>query len=1854
VLDTTPPTFTVPADITLYTDANCSYSLAVSVTGDVTDEADNCTTVLDATFSDVSVPGCEGTEVVTRTWTLVDDCGNSLAQTQVITVLDTTPPTFTVPADITLYTDANCSYSLAVSVTGDVTDEDDNCTSVLDATFTDVSVPGCEGTEVVTRTWILVDDCGNSLVQTQVITVLDTTSPTFTVPADITIYSDANCVYDATVAATGDVTDEDDNCTSVLDATFSDVTVPGSCSGNWTITRTWTLVDNCGNSLVQTQVITVLDTTPPTFTVPANITLYTDAGCTYSTATSITGDVTDEADNCTALLNATFSDVTVPGACLGSYVVTRTWTLSDDCSNTTVKQQIITVLDTLDPIFVSCPANVTINCVNADTSTANLGFPVVTDNCSPLPDIDITYTDVILSYTCPGDYSFARTFTAVDDCGNSSSCTQIVTVIDTIVIACPADMVVCADDPAFALIGATPLGGTYSGTGVSGNVFDPALAGPGVHTITYTYTVDFCCVHTCTFSITVNPNPAAFNVTGGGAFCSGAIGVVVFLDGSEIGILYQLYNNGVATGPLVGGTGAQITFGYQNVAGNYTVIATNPVTGCTKLMTGSAAVVVHPLPVAFNVTGGGSYCAGGAGLDVGLDGSELGVNYELYLYGASTGQVVAGNGGLITFGPQTLAGNYTVHAVNASTLCESWMNGSVSITINPNPVVFNVTGGGNYCTGGPGVNVGLSYSELGISYELIHNGSNTGIVLTGTGSALDFGPQSTAGTYTIFATNTVTLCSALMNGSANVTINPLPLPYAVTGGGSYCSGGAGVVVGLANSQTGTNYELYLDGLSTGDTLLGTGSALSFGPQTATGTYTIVATIISTGCTNNMLGSVTVTLYPAPIVYNVTGGGSYCAGGAGVVVGLDGSEVGVDYELWLNGVATSVIISGTGSPVSFPAQTAAGTYTVQGIGVATACVNLMNGNAVISIDPLPIVFTVTGGGSYCAGGTGVPVGLSGSEAGLTYALHLNGVATGQIVGGTGAAISFGDQTAAGTYTIEGTNAATGCVNLMGGNAVVVIDPLPVAYTVTGGGVICVGSTGMNVGLSGSSVGILYELQLDGVNTGTLLGGTGSALNFGPQTVAGTYSILATNPITGCTNPMTGSVTVVVNPLPIAFTVTGGGAYCIGGTAPEVGLSGSETGITYELYRDGIGTGQLLGGTGLAITFGIQSTTGTYTVMATNTTTNCTEMMTGSVVVTMNTLPVAFAITGGGPYCQNSGGIGIGLAGSEIGVNYELYLNGNPTFNILAGTGTPLDFGLQIIAGTYTVMATNATTGCQSLMTGSTVVSIFINPIATAMSNSPVCEGDMIELFGGGAGCELAANTCNASSTSWFQEHITNVTLNGAVNSSVGSTYSDFTGNLLSTLFIGNTYSLSVTNFVDGSFDQYVSVFIDWNRDGDFSDAGEAMPIGNYVGTHTFNYSLSVPVGAEVGYTMMRVINQWGSAPLACGTFTYGEVEDYKIEVKSSVGPTCLYSWSGPAGFSSALQYPTIMPATSSNAGIYTVTVTDANGCTASATTTVVVNPLPAVSFSGLLPVYCSDDAPALLTGSPAGGTFSGQGISGSTFYPGIAGPGNWNIVYSYTNSFGCENSDTMNVTVNPSPVATTSADTTICQGGTAVVFAGGGSTYLWSTGSTNSAIFVSPLITTTYDVTVTNSFGCTDNASVTVNVNPVPLVNAGGDLEVCLGESIQLDVTATGAGPVYGYQWTPAVGLTDPTLKNPMASPTATTTYVVLVTSGLGCTASDDVVVTVNPLPNADAGQDMTLCFGTTTTLTATPAGMSYLWSTGQTSQSIVVVFGDTATYFVTVTNGFGCSAVDSVTLSSFPLPSAIVSPTQTICEFELA
>ncbi len=834
---------------------------------------------------------------------------------------------------------------------------------------------------------------------------------------------------------------------------------------------------------------------------------------------------------------------------------------------------------------------------------------------------------------------------------------------------------------------------------------------------TITYTLPTGCFVTRT--VTVNPLPTIFSVTGGGGFCVGGTGVHVGLNNSNVGINYQLYVGSTAIGSPLAGTGASLDFGLMTTAGTYTVIATNATTGCTVNMSGTASVFGYPLPATFTVTGGGSYCAGGSGVTIGLSGSSIGVNYQLYSGVTPVGSLVAGTGSAISFGSITAAGTYMVVATDGTTGCTRNMIGTASVTINPTPLVFSVTGGGAYCTGGTGVHIGLSNSASGVNYQLFR-GVTLVSTTAGTGTVLDFGLFTTAGTYTVVAINATTSCTANMAGSANVSISALPGLFTVAGGGSFCAGGSGVAVTLGGSATGVNYQLYVGTSAIGAAMAGTGAALNFGLQTTGGTYTVVATDAITGCTRTMTGSVVVTVNPLPTVFAVTGGGTYCSGGSGLPIGVAGSQSGVNYQLYRGTVLVSTI-SGTGSAINFASQTTAGTYTVVAVNPTTTCTNPMSGSTSIVIAPLPVAFTVTGGGGYCAGGAGVSVGLSGSQTGATYQLFRAGTILVSTLSGTGVALDFGLQTAAGTYTVVATIPGTGCTNNMSGSVVVTINALPTASAVTGGGAYCFGGSGVAVGLAGSQTGVSYQLYNGTSAMGTPVTGTGSAISFGLQTVTGTYTVVATNTTTGCVNTMTGSATVTTTPLPTVYSMTGGGSFCAGGTGVSIGLSGSQSGVSYQLYSGTVTVGSPVTGTGGAISFGIFTTAGTYTVLATSTT-PCVSSMSGSAVVIVNPLPTAFTVTGGGTYCSGGIGVSVGLSGSATGINYQLMLGSTAVGGPVAGTGGSLDFGLMTTGGSYTVVATNTTTGCTATMTGSATVSVSALPSAfTVTGGGGYCVG-----------------------------------------------------------------------------------------------------------------------------------------------------------------------------------------------------------------------------------------------------------------------------------------------------------------------------------------------------------------------------------------------------------------------------------------------------------------------------------------------------------------------------------------------------
>jgi len=466
VVDTTAPTLTVPADATV----ECTQSTDPSATGTASG-SDTCGDVT-ITFTDSSVDACGNTQTITRTWTATDECGNTTSDTQTISVVDTTAPTLTVPANATV----ECTQSTDPSATGTASGSD-TCGDVT-ITFTDSSVDACGNTQTITRTWTATDECGNTTSDTQTISVVDTTAPTLTVPADATV----ECTQSTDPSATGTATGSD-TCGDVT-ITFADSSVD-ACGNTQTITRTWTATDECGNTTSDTQTISVVDTTAPTFSVPDDITIECDQDANDLT---LTGDVSDEADNCATGLEATYTDTAAAGNCPNESIITRTWSLTDACDNTTTLVQTITVVDTTAPdLITDLQTEITVNC----SEIPERPELVFEDACST--NMTVVFNETSTNTGDVSNYVIVREWTVTDECGNQAIYTQTINVnLENGIES--TDTALCIEDLPIDLFdllsGDFDTNGTWeviSGTAtLNGSIFDPSTVELGDYIFQYT------------------------------------------------------------------------------------------------------------------------------------------------------------------------------------------------------------------------------------------------------------------------------------------------------------------------------------------------------------------------------------------------------------------------------------------------------------------------------------------------------------------------------------------------------------------------------------------------------------------------------------------------------------------------------------------------------------------------------------------------------------------------------------------------------------------------------------------------------------------------------------------------------------------------------------------------------------------------------------------------------------------------------------------------------------------------------------------------------------------------------------------------------------------------------------------------------------------------------------------------------------------------------------------------------------------------------------------------------------------------------------------------------------------------
>jgi subtilisin-like proprotein convertase family protein len=541
--DITNPVITCPANTT----AECN-AVTPATTGMAT-ATDNCT--IDAnisiTHTDATTPGsCSQEYTITRTWRATDDAGNTHTCVQTIMVDDTTNPIITCPAAANI----TCSASTAPANTGTAT-ATDNCGTPTVTSSDIANTQGAPGTCAfynysITRRWTATDACGNTATCNQTITVTDNTAPTITCPAPETLECDDNFAPGTDLngtasasAAANSVTWPDANTGLVgtavanvagipMGATITDVNVVLRMDHSWVGDLNLTLVSPSGATVTfidnpcaggnSDNINATFDSQGAAFLCTSGVigdvgnpndcsndyligsaingTIQTqlgsfngfngstmgngnwqlqvrdevggDGGCLIAYSVSVNwnlsgigGDavgVATATDNCTPSPTITYTDVAVGqgavGCSVNEYTINRTWIATDICGNSSTCVQVLTIVDNTPPVFTSCPANINVSndAGNCSNSVSWLR-PTFTDACPQPGTLTVTTADPKGNNTVnvlqAGLNDFADfgvgtsivSYTATDACGNSSTCSFTVTVLDTEapIIICPAN-----------------------------------------------------------------------------------------------------------------------------------------------------------------------------------------------------------------------------------------------------------------------------------------------------------------------------------------------------------------------------------------------------------------------------------------------------------------------------------------------------------------------------------------------------------------------------------------------------------------------------------------------------------------------------------------------------------------------------------------------------------------------------------------------------------------------------------------------------------------------------------------------------------------------------------------------------------------------------------------------------------------------------------------------------------------------------------------------------------------------------------------------------------------------------------------------------------------------------------------------------------------------------------------------------------------------------------------------------------------------------------------------------------------------------------------------------------------------
>ncbi|MFM6934267.1 MAG: Ig-like domain-containing protein, partial [Flavobacteriales bacterium] len=1504
------------------------------------------------------------------------------------------------------------------------------------------------------------------------------------------------------------------------------------------------------------------------------------SGSNVTLSSTTTGGTWTSSNTATAVVNSSTGVVT--GVSAGTAVITYTVTNVNGCVNSVTTSVTVNAL----PIVSSITGSTNLcSGLTTQLASATTGGTWSSSNTAVAT---VSSTGIVTGVTA-GSTNITYTVTNVNGCVSSVSATINVNAGTTSTITAGGATTFCA-------------GGSVTLTANSGSNYSWSN-GAQTQSITVTqdgsYYVTVTNASGCSSTssatvVTVNPLPTVAAITGATNVCSG---LTTQLASATTGGTWTTSNSSIAT---VSSTGVITGVSAGSAVISYSVTNAN---GCTNSV--SATVNVNAGTTA-TITAGGTttFCAGGSVTLTANTGSSY-----LWSNGAQTQSITV-----------TAGGSYYVTVTNTSGC--SATSAATTVTVNPLPVATLVANGPtSFCQGG---NVTLT-AGAGASYLWSNNATTQSIVAT------------TAGNYTVVVTN-ASGCSATSLPIA-VTIFATPTAtISASGATTFCQGGNVTL----NANSGSGYSYQWNNNTNNQSLV----------VTTAGSYSVIVTDAN-GCSATSLATV-VTVNPLPIANPITGTTSVCVG---ATTQLATTSLNPTWSSSNNGVAT---ISASGLVTGVSAGTVTMTYIMTN---ANGCSN--TASTTITVNPLPAATIASiGSTTFCQGGN-VTLLAANAPSGSTYAYQwsLNGTAIVGATANTYVAATTGNY----TVTITANNI---CAAISPATSVTV-NALPTLLANTGSTAICQGAT---TTLSNSTAGGSWSSNNN--NIATINPSTGLVNGVNAGTAVLTYTYTNAN---GCTNSV--STNFTVNALPSAtITASGATTFCQGGNVTLTASAGSS-----YLWSGSNETTQSI----------VATTSGNYVVTVTNA--NGCSAVSVPMAITVNALPAA-TITANGPttFCQGGSVTLVASAGSTYlwsgsnAITQSITVSTAGSYNVTVtnAAGCSATSANVVVtvnnASVPTITASGSTAICQgssvqltasagsaySWNTGETTQSIIVSsagPHTVTVTNANSCFATsaitnitvnplpiVSAISGANAICQGATTmlTCATTGGTWSTSNAAVATIDASGNVTAVST-----GNVIVTYTVTNANGCTNSVSAAMAVNALPVAAISASGSTTFCDGGSviltATPGVSYAWVGgDLTPSLTVTTS---GTYFVNVTNAAGctstSAPVTV-------VVQPLPTVSSITGPTnvCIGATSQLANLTSGGQWTSANNAIASvdatgivsgngvGSTTITYTVTNANGCSTSASWSMTVNSAPVVSISANGPTtFCAGGSVTLTATAGTTYVWNNTAITQSID---VTTSGLYYV--TITNAAGCTaTSNSINVTVNgsSSAVVTANGPTTFCQGNDVTLTSSVGTNYLWSTGETTQSIVVS--ISGPVHVDVTNASGCvTSSANTYITVIPSvqATITANGPTSICNGSNVIL----TGpAGNGISYSW--SNGVTTSSAQSITVSNGGV--YTLTVSTGNGCTstASQSVVVNPNPAVTITANGPTIFCQGGSVTLTATGA-TNYQWSDGSITNSITT--STPGSYFVIGTNGNGCSTTSAttvVTVSTMPAVASITG-SNSVCE----